>query len=101
MEIENEGKKEKKKFSFFCCFSSNCGKSNSRRKSKNNPSAQLNHDIPKMLKEIIDSHFYESDYNNVTKKLLYEDVSYEEAIGNGIAKVADMDIFEYKKILTE
>ena len=72
-----------------------------RRKSKNNPSAQLNHDIPKMLKEIIDSHFYESDYNNVTKKLLYEDVSYEEAIGNGIAKVADMDIFEYKKILTE
>ena len=38
MEIENETKKEKKKFSFFCCFSSNCGKSNLLRKiKKNNP----------------------------------------------------------------
>ena len=36
MEIENEGKKEKKKFSFFCCFSPNCGKSNSKRKSSKN-----------------------------------------------------------------
>ena len=50
-----------------------------------------------MLKEIISSRFYEADYNNITKKLLYEDVSYDEAIKNGIAKVADMDIFEYKR----
>ena len=50
-----------------------------------------------MLKEIISSRFYESDYNNITKKLLYEDVSYEEAISNGIAIVADMDIFKYKR----
>ena len=48
-------------------------------------------------KEIISSRFYESDYNNITKKLLYEDVSYNDAIEKGIALVADMDIFEYKK----
>lgn len=68
-----------------------------RMQSKNNPAAQLEYDIPKMLKEIISSRFYESDYNNITKKLLYEEVSYEDAIKNGIAVVANMDIFEYKK----
>ena len=36
MEIEKEGKSEKKKFSLFCCFSSNCGRSNSRRKEQKN-----------------------------------------------------------------
>jgi len=68
-----------------------------RMKSKNNPSAQLEYNIPDMLKEIISSRFYESDYNNITKKLLYEDVSYNDAIEKGIALVADMVIFEYKK----
>ncbi len=68
-----------------------------RMLSKNNPSARPEHNIPEMLKEIISSHFYEQDYNNVTRKLLYEDVSYDEAISNGIAKIADTDIFEYKK----
>lgn len=68
-----------------------------RMRSKNNPSAQPEHDIPQMLKEIIRSRFYEPDYNNITKKLLYEDMSYEDAIKNGIAVVADMDIFEYKR----
>jgi chloramphenicol 3-O-phosphotransferase len=33
-----------------------------------------------MLKEIIETRFYEPDYNNITKKLLYEDVSYDEAV---------------------
>ena len=50
-----------------------------------------------MLKEIISSRFYESDYNSITKKLLYEDVSYNEAIQNGIALVSDMDVFVYKR----
>ncbi|SFU49909.1 nucleotidyl transferase AbiEii/AbiGii toxin family protein [Butyrivibrio sp. INlla21] len=70
---------------------------NDRMLSKNNPSAQLEYNIPKMLHEIIDSRFYESDYNNITKRLLYENVSYDEAISKGIAVIADMDIFEYKK----
>ena len=69
-----------------------------RMQSKNNPAAQPEHDIPAMLKEIISSRFYESDYNNITKKLLYEDVSYEEAISKGIAQIADMDIFKYNEL---
>ena len=68
-----------------------------RMSSKNNPSAQLEYDIPEMLKEIISSRFYESDYNNITRKLLYEDISYDEAIVNGITKIADLEIFKYKK----
>jgi len=70
---------------------------NDRMLSKNNPSAQLEYNIPKMLHEIIDSRFYESDYNNITRRLLYENVSYDEAINKGIAVIADMDVFEYKK----
>lgn len=68
-----------------------------RMLSKNNPSAQLEHNIPEMLREIISSHFYESDYNNITRKLLYEDISYDEVVKNGIERVAAMDIFEYKR----
>ena len=67
-----------------------------RMQSKNNPSAQPEHNIAEMLKEIISSRFYEPDYNNITRKLLYEEVSYDEAIERGIAKVADMNIFIYK-----
>ena len=68
-----------------------------RMLSRNNPSAQPEHNIPEMLKEIISSRFYEQDYNNITKKLLYENISYDEAIAGGIAKVAELDMFEYKK----
>ena len=65
-------------------------------KSKNNTSAQLQYNIADVLKEIIRSRFYEQDYSNVTKSLLYEDVSYEDATRDGIAKVAEMDIFDYR-----
>jgi predicted nucleotidyltransferase component of viral defense system len=68
-----------------------------RMLSKNNPSAQLEYNIPEMLKDIIRSKFYESDYKNVTQKLLYENISYDYAIQNGIAKIAELDVFEYKK----
>ena len=68
-----------------------------RMQSKNNPSAQLEYIIPDMLKEIIRSRFYEPDYKNVTQKLLYEDISYDYAIENGIAIVAESDVFIYKK----
>ena len=67
-----------------------------RLQSKNNPSAQPEYNIPEMLKEIIASRFYEADYNNLTKKLLYEDVSYNNAINNGIAIIANMDIFDLR-----
>lgn len=67
-----------------------------RMSSKNNPSAQPEHDIPEMLKEIIASRFYEPDYNNLTRRLLYENVSYDEAVNNGVAVIADLDLFEYR-----
>lgn len=70
---------------------------NDRMLSKNNPSAQLEYNIPEMLREIISSHFYEPDYRNVTQKLLYEDISYDYAIEHGIALVAKSDVFLYKK----
>lgn len=68
-----------------------------RMQSKNNPSAQIEYFIPDMLKEIIRSRFYEPDYKNVTQKLLYEDISYDYAIENGIAIIAESDVFIYKK----
>lgn len=68
-----------------------------RIQSKNNPSAQLEYNIPQMLKEIIQSRFYEADYRDITQKLLYENVSYDYAVENGIAIVADSDVFLYKK----
>ena len=64
--------------------------------SKNNPSAQLQYNIPEMLNEIIDSRFYESDYKNITQRLLYEDIDYDYAIDNGIAIVAKSKAFIYK-----
>lgn len=68
-----------------------------RMKSKNNPSAQLEYNITEMLGEIIDSRFYEPDYKNVTQKLLYEDISYDYAVENGIAKIVGTGIFDCKK----
>ena len=68
-----------------------------RMQSKNNPSAQLEYIIPDMLKEMIRSRFYEPDYKNVTQKLFYENISYDYAIENGIAIIAESDVFMYKK----
>lgn len=68
-----------------------------RMLSKNNPSASLEYVIPEILEEIIKSRFYESDYKNVTQKLLYEDIKYDYAIENGIALAAKSDVFIYKK----
>ena len=69
---------------------------NDRMHAKNHPSAQLEYNIPEMLKEMITSHFYEPDYRNVIQKLLYEDMNYDYAIKNGIAVVAESDVFLYK-----
>ena len=68
-----------------------------RMLSKSNPSAKLEYNIPKLIKDIIKNKYYESDYKNITQKLLYEDMSYDYVIEHGLAKVLDYDIFEYKK----
>lgn len=65
--------------------------------SQNNPSAQLEYNIPEMLREIISSRFYESDYKSITQKLLYENISYDYSIEHGIVVVAESDVFEYKR----
>lgn len=70
---------------------------NDRMCSKNNPSAQLKYIIPEMLDEIIQSRFYESDYKNVTQKLLYENMDYDYAVENGIAIVAKSKVFLYRE----
>ena len=49
-------------------------------------------------KEIIDSRFYESDYKNITQKLLYDEIDYDYAVQNGIALIAKSDVFLYKII---
>ena len=68
-----------------------------RMHSKSNPSAQLEHHIPSIIKDIIQNKYYESDYKNITQKLLYEDMSYDFTVDHGIALIATSDVFEYKK----
>ncbi|MCF0117808.1 MAG: nucleotidyl transferase AbiEii/AbiGii toxin family protein [Bacilli bacterium] len=64
-----------------------------RKFSKNNPSADEKYNIDEMLIEIINSRFYEEDFNMITKGLLYEKIKYDEVIENGIAKVAALKLF--------
>ena len=58
-----------------------------RMLSKSNPSASPEYDINELLTEIIKKRYYREDYNEVTKRLLYEEYGYEKAIGNGIERV--------------
>ena len=64
-----------------------------RSKSKNNPSANSKYNINEMLKDIIDTRFYELDYKNITLKLLYDKISYDDAIKNGIEIILSTDVF--------
>ena len=64
-----------------------------RSKSKNNPSANSKYNINEMLKDIIETRFYESDYKNITLKLLYDKISYDDVIKNGIEIILSTDVF--------
>ena len=48
--------------------------------SKNNPSANIENNITQILNEIIDKRIYEVDYNSITTKLLYDSMTYDEAV---------------------
>ena len=63
-----------------------------RTKHKNNPSAESKFCINDLLKEIVKTRFYESDYNNITTQLLYEYESYDDVIKNGVQKIIDSGI---------
>jgi hypothetical protein len=43
-------------------------------------SAQDNVDLQELLWKILNEDFYKSDYNQVTKTLLFEEVSYAQAV---------------------
>ena len=64
-----------------------------RSKSKNNPSANSKYNINEMLEDIIGTRFYEPDYKNITFKLLYDKISYDDAIKNGIEIILSTDVF--------
>ena len=64
-----------------------------RSKSKNNPSANSKYNINEMLKDIIETRFYEADYKNITLKLLYDKINYDDAISNGIKIVVSTEVF--------
>ncbi len=64
-----------------------------RSKSKNNPSANSKYNINEMLKDIIETRFYEPDYNNLTLRLLYEKISYDDAIEKGIEIIVSTNVF--------
>lgn len=58
------------------------------------PSAKPGIDIPKLLREIIKSDIYRSDYNSLTRPLLFEGevVPYEVAI-NAVKTIAELNCF--------
>lgn len=55
-------------------------------------SAQSSVDMQTLLKEIIDTRFYEKDYKQITVHILEEGVPYEEAI-SGLQRVVDSGLF--------
>lgn len=63
-----------------------------RGKNPINKSAAEGVNIPELLKRILDERYFEADYKNVTKYLLYEDVDYETA-ARGLQAILQMKIF--------
>lgn len=55
-------------------------------------SAKEGIDMNKLLQEIIDKNIYQSDYEDVTSKMLFEEVSYETAI-NSLQDIVNKRIF--------
>lgn len=55
-------------------------------------SAKPGVDMNELLQEIVDKKIYESDYENVTSKMLFEDISYETAI-TALQKVIEYRLF--------
>ena len=63
-----------------------------RTKHKNNPSAEPRFCINDLLKEIVETRFYELDYNTITVQLLYKYESYDDVMKSGIQKIIDSGI---------
>lgn len=57
------------------------------------PSAQPDVNVPEMLKFLIENEVYKEDYENITARILEEDVSYDVAI-EAVKKIAKSGMFE-------
>lgn len=55
-------------------------------------SADDKYDINLLLKEIIEKDVYKNDYNNMTKLIIYDNVTYEDTLKT-IKKIIEYDIF--------
>ena len=51
------------------------------------------YDIPSILKQIIDEKIYYKDYEEITKKVLYDTTDYEIAI-TALHKIIESGVFE-------
>ncbi|WP_342980001.1 MULTISPECIES: nucleotidyl transferase AbiEii/AbiGii toxin family protein [unclassified Ruminococcus] len=56
-------------------------------------SAQSDVNVPEMLKFLIENEIYKEDYENITARILEEDVSYDVAI-EAVKKIASSGMFE-------
>ena len=65
---------------------------NERKKSSRCISAQDGWNINSLLKEIINTHFFENDYDNKTRGLLFNIKEYDEVI-EGIKRIINTDLF--------
>lgn len=57
------------------------------------PSAQLEVNVPKMLDFLIENEIYRDDYENITARILEEDVDYDVAI-EAVRKIATSGMFQ-------
>lgn len=65
---------------------------NDRKVHKNCLSAQEGMEVPKLLREIVQSNFYKNDYETITRRLLIKPVNYDEVI-QSLVLVADSGLF--------
>ena len=57
------------------------------------PSAQMDVNVPEMLLYIVENDVYKEDYENITTRILEENVSYDTAI-EAIRRIAVSGMFE-------
>ena len=69
-----------------------------RKKSERSISAQDNYDINKTLRKIINSAYFEQDYNEITSKLLYSNEDYK-TVTSVLEKIIDDAVFNSVRML--
>ena len=57
------------------------------------PSAQPGVNVPEMLKFLVENDIYKEDYQNITSRILEENIGYETAI-EAVRRIAESGLFE-------